>query len=62
MENEIKFVYRFSVFLNKKLKNELLKKIQIVTMVYTLFKNKFVSNPLRFSAVQSSHGHQESAV
>ena len=57
MENEIQFVL-------KVLKNELLRKIKInfmvvfTSMVYTLFKNKFVSSSLRFSAVQWSHGYQ----
>ena len=52
----------------KELKNELSEKIKInlmgifTSMVYTLLKNKFVSSPLIFSAVQWSHGHQESAV
>ena len=31
------------------------------SMVYTLFKSKFVSSHLRFSAVQWSWGHQETA-
>ena len=60
---------RFSFFiLIKKLKNELLKQMRInfmiiiTSIVYTLFKNQFVSSPLRFSAVQWSRGHQESAV
>ena len=40
------------------LKNELLKQIKInfmiifKSMIYSLFKSKFVSSPLRFSAVQ----------
>ena len=34
----------------------------ITSIVYTLFKSQFVSSPLRFSAVQWSRGHQESAV
>ena len=57
----------FFVFM-KKLKKELLKKIKInfmvifTSMVYTLSKCKFVSSPLRISAVQWSLGHQESAV
>ena len=42
----------------KELKNELLKQIKInfmtvfTSMIYTLFKNKFVSILLRFPAVQ----------
>ena len=32
------------------------------SMVYTLFKSKFASSPLRFSIVQWLCGHQESAV
>ena len=31
------------------------------SMAYTLFQSKFVSSLLRFSAVQRSRGHQESA-
>ena len=52
----------------KKLKNELLTQIKfnfmiiITSMVHTLFKNQFVSSPLRFSAVQWSRGHQEFVV
>ena len=52
----------------KELKNELLKNININFMVIftsiacTLFKSKFVSSRQRFSAVQRSRGHQESAV
>ena len=52
----------------KELKKELLKKIKInciaifTSMVYMLFKSKFVSNPLRISAMHWSCGHQESAV
>ena len=60
---------RFSLFiLMKKLKNELLEQIKInfmiiiTSIVYTLFKSQFVSSPLRFSAMQWSRGHQESAV
>ena len=54
--NEIQFVFRFSIFM-KELKNELLNQIKIdfkiicAGMVYILFKSKFVSSPLRFSAV-----------
>ena len=50
------------------LKNELLKQIKInfliifTSMIYKLFKSNFVSSLLRFSAVQKSRGHQESAV
>ena len=51
----------------EELKNESIKKIKInfmvifTSMVYTLFKSsKLVSSSLRFSAVQWSHGHQES--
>ena len=65
LENEIQFLFLFT----KELKNELLKQIKIhkmndhvTSMVYTLFKSKFMSSPLRFSAVQWSCGHQESAV
>ena len=65
----LKNTVRFSFFiLMKKLKNELLKQIKInfmiiiTSIVYTLFKSQFVSSPLRFSAVQWSRGHQESAV
>ena len=52
----------------KKLKKELSKKIKInfilifTSTIYTLFKSKFVSSPLKFSAVQWSLRHQESAV
>ena len=52
----------------KELKDELRKQIKInfmvniINMVYALFKSKFVSSPLRLSAVQWSLGHQESAV
>ena len=60
---------RFSFFIfMKELKNELLKNIKInfmvifTSIVCTLFKSKFVSSPLRFSAVQWSREHQESAV
>ena len=48
--------------------NELLKNIKINFIVFftsiicMLFKSKFVSSPRRFSAVQRSRGHQESAV
>ena len=47
----------FFVFM-KRLKKELLKKIKInftvifTSMVYMLFKSKFVSSPTRFCAVQ----------
>ena len=67
MENEIQFIFRVSLSW-KNLKNELLKNIKInfmvifKTMVYTLFKSKFVSSPQRFSVIQLSRGHEESAV
>ena len=55
---------RFSLFVfMKELKNELLKQIKInfmisiISIFYKLFKSKFVSSPLRFSAVQWSRGH-----
>ena len=59
--------FLFFIFM-KELKNELLKNIKINIMVIftsiacTLFKSKVVSSPQRFSAVQWSRGHQESAV
>ena len=60
---------RFSFFIfMEELKNELLKQIKInfmvifTSIVCTLFKSKFVPSLLRFSAVQWSRGHQESAV
>ena len=69
-EDKIQIIDSFFEFfiLKKKLKNELLKQIKInfmiiiTSIVYTLFKNQFVSSPLRFSAVQWSRGHQKSAV
>ena len=57
----------FFIFM-KEWKNKLLKQIMInfmiifTSMVYILFKRKFLSSPLRFSAVQWSRGHQASAV
>ena len=67
MENEIQFIFRFSFsWRNWKLKylnNIKINFLIIVTsMVYPLFKSKFVSSPRKFSAVQGSRGHQESAV
>ena len=47
----------FSYFILKELGNELIKNIKInfvvifTSMVYTLFKSKFMSSPLRFFAV-----------
>ena len=35
--------------------------MNITSIVYTLFKSQFVPSPLKFSAVQWSRGHQESA-
>ena len=61
------FRFSFIVFMTE-LKNELLKQIKInfmsinTSMVHTLFKSKFVSSLLRFSDVQWSCGHQESAI
>ena len=52
----------------KELNNELLKQIKInfliifTSMIYTLFKSRFVSSPLRFYAVKWSRGDQASAV
>ena len=49
--------FSFFIFMME-LKNELLKQIKInfmiifKSMIYSLFKSKFVSSPLRFSAVQ----------
>ena len=66
MESKIQF-FSFFIFMME-LKNELLKKIKtnfmviFRSMVYTLFKSKLASSPLRFSAVQWSRGHQEFAV
>ena len=70
---ELYFPYTDSVYFSffifkKELKNELLKQIKInlmiimTSMFYKLSKSKFVSSPLRFSAVQWSRGHKESAV
>ena len=59
--------FSFLIFI-KELKNELLKNIKINIMVIftsivcTLFESKFVSSPPRFSAVQWSCRHLESAV
>ena len=60
---------RISFFIfTKEFKIELLKQIKInfmilfTSMIYMLFKSKFVPSPLRFSAVQQSRGHQKSAV
>ena len=58
--------FSFFIFMME-LQNELLKQIKInfmiifTSMIYTLFKSKFVSSPLRFSAVQQSRGHQVSS-
>ena len=58
--NTVRFL--FFIFM-KELKNELPKKIEIFTsMIYKLFKCKFLSSLLIFSVVQSSHRHQESSV
>ena len=38
------------------------KRVIFTSMVFTLFKGKFVPSPQRFSAVQRSRGHQASAV
>ena len=49
--------FHFSYFILKELGNELVKNIKInfvvifMSMVYTLFKSKFMSSPLRFFAV-----------
>ena len=62
MENRNTARFSFFVF-KKELKNELLKQITInfmivfISILYNLFKSKFVSSPLRFSAVQGSRGH-----
>ena len=62
--NTVRFL--FFIFMME-LKNKLLKQIRInfmitvTSMIYMLFKSKFVSSPLTFSAVQWSCGHQESA-
>ena len=60
---------RFSFFIFiRELKNKLLENIKInimiifTSIVCTLFKNKFVSSPRRFSAVKGSRGYQESGV
>ena len=58
--------FSFFIFM-KVLKYELLKNIKInfmviLSIVCMLFKSKFMSSPRRFSAVQWSRGHQESAV
>ena len=63
---------KYSSFSNfhfhEEIKKELLKKVKaifmvtFISMVYTLFTSKFMSNPLKFSPVQWSRGHQESAV
>ena len=64
LKNGKRNTVHFSLFsFMKKFRKELLKKIKInfmvifKYMVYTLFKSKFVSSPLRFSAVQWSCGH-----
>ena len=66
-KNEKRNTVHFSFFIfMMELKNELLKQINInfmitvTSMIYKLFKTKFVSSPLTFSAVQWSCGHQES--
>ena len=62
-----KIQYSFFIFM-KKLKKELLKKIKInfmvifTSIVYTVFRSKFVSSTLGFPAVQWSQRHQESVV
>ena len=64
-QNTVRFL--FFVFM-KELKNKLIKQIKIdfmsiiTSMVYSLFKSKFVPSPLRFSNVQWSSQQQESTV
>ena len=64
MKNRNPNTVRFSFFIfTNELKNKLLKKSEInfmfvfLSMTYTLFKNKVVSSPLRFSAVKWLGGH-----
>ena len=61
--------FRFSFFIfMKELENELVKQTKInfmiisTSLIYRLFKTKFVSSLLRFPSVQESHGHKKSTV
>ena len=63
-QNTVHLVFHF----HEGIENELLKNIKINVMViftsiiYMLFKSKFVSSPRTFSVVQLSRGHEKSAV
>ena len=62
-KNSSFFVFHFHEKIEKK--NDLRSRLTLwlfsQVWMYMLFTSKFVSSPLRFSAVQWSSGHQESA-
>ena len=58
------FVFHFHEGIGKRIVKQTKINFMIIStsLIYRLFKTKFVSSLLRFPSVQESHGHKASAV